>query len=278
MLPQIIDKTGATILSLPGPHEARPVLCGGVCMLAYCPMSKRHIFRVSLWLAACWGCSGTESTGNPSAGGTSSNGGSPTGGAVNGGATAMGGSTGGTSSNAGGTANTGGAQATGGAVATGGMPATGGAPATGGTRATGGQSSLGGTASTGGTRTTGGNSATGGMAPTGGAKATGGASVTGGSSSAGGASGATGCGMTNYPAPCSTSGSPCSMNVNGTTRTYYVKLPSNYNASQAYPLVFEFHYLGGTAEQIFNDSIYNVRPNFANAIYVIPQGLPIWHE
>jgi poly(3-hydroxybutyrate) depolymerase len=115
------------------------------------------------------------------------------------------------------------------------------------------------------------------MAPTGGSKATAGASATGGNSSAGGASGTMGCGMTNYPAPCSTSGSPCSIDVtvNGTTTTrqYYVKLPSNYNASQAYPVVFEFHYLGGSAEGIFNDNMYNVRPNFANAIYVIPQGL-----
>ncbi len=104
-----------------------------------------------------------------------------------------------------------------------------------------------------------------------------GASATGGSSSAGGASGTTGCGMTNYPAPCSTSGSPCSIDVttNGTvtTRQYYVKLPSNYDASHAYPVVFEFHMMGGSAELIFSDNFYNVRPNFANAIYVIPQGL-----
>ena len=83
--------------------------------------------------------------------------------------------------------------------------------------------------------------------------------------------------MTNYPAPCSTSGSPCSIDVttNGTvtSRQYYVKLPSNYDPSKVYPVVFEFHMLGGSAEMIFSDNMYNVRPNFANAIYVIPQGL-----
>jgi poly(3-hydroxybutyrate) depolymerase len=113
---------------------------------------------------------------------------------------------------------------------------------------------------------TGGSKATGGMAATGG-------KATGGSSNAGGASGTQGCGLANYPAPCSTSGSPCSIDVGGTARQYYVKLPSNYSASQAYPVVFEFHYLGGSAEAIFNDSMYNIRPNFTTAIYVIPQGL-----
>ena len=122
----------------------------------------------------------------------------------------------------------------------------------------------------GGSTTAAGTSSIGGA---GGSKATGVASATGASSSTGGASGTTGCGMTNYPAPCSTSGSPCSIDVGGTARQYYVKLPSNYDASHAYPLVFEFHYLGGSAEGIFNDNMYRVRPNFANAIYVIPQGL-----
>lgn len=250
-------------------------------MPVYRMMSKGSALGVSLSLAACWGCSGADNTAAPGAGGSSSNGGSPAGGATSGGASSAGGSAaqGGTSSNAGGAADTGGALATGGAIATGGVPATGGANATGGllatggTRPTGGQSSLGGTASTGGAKATGGN-APGGMAPTGGSNATAGASATGGSSSAGGASGTTGCGMTNYPAPCSTSGSPCSMTVDSTARQYYVKLPSNYDATKAYPVVFEFHYLGGSAEAIFNDNMYNVRPNFANAIYVIPQGLP----
>lgn len=136
-----------------------------------------------------------------------------------------------------------------------------------------GGSNVGGSAPIGGTSSNGGAATSVG----GGSKPTGGASSAGGISTAGGASGSPGCGLTNYPAACSTSGSPCSIDVttNGTvtSRQYYVKLPSNYNPSQAYPVVFEYHYLGGSAEGIFNDGMYNVRPNFANAIYVIPQGL-----
>jgi poly(3-hydroxybutyrate) depolymerase len=60
------------------------------------------------------------------------------------------------------------------------------------------------------------------------------------------------------------------MQVSGTDRTYYVYLPANYNSSQAYPLVFQFHPMGGTAEQAI--SIPNIRSNFP-AIYVTPQGL-----
>ncbi len=228
------------------------------------------------------GCSGTDGSspaggggasvgGSTGAGGTSSIGGAASGGLPNtGGVIGTGGAA------VGGSA-TGGAPATGGARATGGALATGGAMPTGGSLATGGGPTTGGVAPAGGANATGGKASSGGAVSTGGAKATAGASATGGSSSAGGASGTTGCGMTNYPAPCSTSGSPCSIDVttNGTvtTRQYYVKLPSNYNASQAYPVVFEFHYLGGSAEAIFSDNMYNVRPNFANAIYVIPQGL-----
>jgi poly(3-hydroxybutyrate) depolymerase len=60
------------------------------------------------------------------------------------------------------------------------------------------------------------------------------------------------------------------MDVNGTTRTYYVFLPTNYSAAQQYPLVFQFHPMGGTAEQAIN--IPNIRSSFT-AIYVSPQGL-----
>ncbi len=239
-------------------------------------------------LVAVSNCSGTDSV-SPSAGGSASIGGSPTGGVSSSGSAAVGGTSSAAGGvNTGGNVGTGGAPGTGGAnsmggAQTGGMPATGGSPATGGAAATGGVKSTGGvpntagSLSTGGAKATGGRTSTGGAAPTGGSKASAGASATGGSSSAGGASGTTGCGMTNYPAPCNTSGSPCSIDVttNGTvtTRQYYVKLPSNYDPSKAYPVVFEFHYLGGSAEAIFNDTMYNVRPNFANAIYVIPQGL-----
>lgn len=92
----------------------------------------------------------------------------------------------------------------------------------------------------------------------------------GGKSATGGASGTQGCGDANYPAPCNTSGSPCSIDVGGTARTYYVYLPTNYNASQSYPLVFQFHPMGGNAEQAIN--LPSIRSSFP-AIYVTPQGL-----
>jgi polyhydroxybutyrate depolymerase len=234
------------------------------------------LLGASLVLAAISGCSGTSSS--SSGNGGASNGGSSTGGAAQaGGDSSMGGG-----ANTGGLTGSGGVNGTGGALGTGGIQATGGAAATGGTLptggslATGGGLAIGGMAPTGGAKATGGTpsaggggaKATGGGAATGGSKAGGGASAAGGSSNVGG--GSTGCGAANYPAACSTSGSPCSMDVAGTTRTYYVYLPTNYNASQKYPLVFQFHPMGGTAEQAIN--MPAIRSSLT-AIYVTPQGL-----
>lgn len=85
-----------------------------------------------------------------------------------------------------------------------------------------------------------------------------------------GAQSSSGCGKSNYPAACSTKGTPCSIDVGGSARTYYVYLPDKYDASQPYPLVFQFHPMGGTAEQAI--SIPSIRSKFT-AIYVTPQGL-----
>lgn len=119
-----------------------------------------------------------------------------------------------------------------------------------------------------------------------GGSATGGAS--GGGSSAGGSSRAStggtdrpvdaglipsaGCGSSNTTSPCSKSGAKCSMEVSGTTRTYYVQLPAGYDPSKAYPLVFQFHPMGGTAEMAL--TMYNLPSSgYASAIFVTPQGL-----
>jgi len=61
------------------------------------------------------------------------------------------------------------------------------------------------------------------------------------------------------------------MTVNAKTRTYYVQLPTNYSSSKAYPVVFQFHPMGGTAEQAM--TIYNLRSGMPEAIYISPQGL-----
>ncbi len=66
-------------------------------------------------------------------------------------------------------------------------------------------------------------------------------------------------------------GSPCSLDVNGTPRTYYVQLPTNYDPATPYPVVFQFHPWGGSAVQAM--TMYRLNSRFPDAIYVSPQGL-----
>lgn len=80
-----------------------------------------------------------------------------------------------------------------------------------------------------------------------------------------------GCGATTIPEPCDTSGSPCTMTIDGTEREFYVVLPDAYDPDHPYPVVFQYHPLGGNAEQGMN--MYNIRPNFPDAIYATPDGL-----
>ena len=61
------------------------------------------------------------------------------------------------------------------------------------------------------------------------------------------------------------------MQVNGTARSYYLQLPASYDASKAYPVVFQFHPLGGTAEMAL--TMYDIQAGLPNAIYITPQGL-----
>ena len=92
--------------------------------------------------------------------------------------------------------------------------------------------------------------------------------------SIGGTGGATGeiCGgLATTTSPCSKSGTTCSLNVGGTARTYYVQLPSGYSLSKRYPVVFQFHTLGGSAEQALGE--YGISTGMPDAIYVTPQGL-----
>lgn len=80
-----------------------------------------------------------------------------------------------------------------------------------------------------------------------------------------------GCGAADQTMACDTSGSPCTIDIDGVTREYYVVLPDNYDAARPYPVVFQFHPLGGNAEQGMN--MYRIRPEFPDAIYVTPDGL-----
>jgi poly(3-hydroxybutyrate) depolymerase len=181
----------------------------------------------------------------------------------------------------GGSTPTGGA-ATGG-TATGGTPSGGrsfggfGGRASGGAETDSGGTNTGGTntggADTGGTAT--GGSATGG-ATTGGAPS-GGAS-TGGSTGAGGAGDAkpsAGCGK----APTLTSGKR-SIQTSGSSRSFILSIPDNYDNNDPHRLIFAFHWNGGTSEDIDGGgssgavwSYYGLRAQANDStIFVAPQG------
>jgi poly(3-hydroxybutyrate) depolymerase len=237
---------------------------------------------------------------------------SPSSGGTGGASSGTGGASGGTSATATGGAGSGGVTSTGGKVGSGGS-ATGasggggnggdgsGGAGTGGSSSGGaaGLSSSGGASGTGGSA---GNSGSGkGGAGTGGATgtttggtlgSTGGSSAvagsgTGGSGtggSGGGAGGSTsagspGCGRT----PTLTSGSR-TIQSSGGNRSFMLRIPANYDNSHPYPLVFAFHWNGGTMNDIdgggssgYAWSYYGLREqadNSTNAkmIFIAPQG------
>ncbi len=69
----------------------------------------------------------------------------------------------------------------------------------------------------------------------------------------------------------------------GQNRSYILRLPTNYSNSQPYRLVFSFHWVGGTAEQVDNGSTSGIAWSYyglrvdkygkGNTIFVAPQGL-----
>jgi polyhydroxybutyrate depolymerase len=130
---------------------------------------------------------------------------------------------------------------------------------------------------TGGINTTGGQVS--GGAPAMGGRGNGG---TAGSGTAGGGGAGTGgvqgttCGSTTLPAACNTtSTNPCSIDVNGTTRQFYLVLPTGYDSNRAYPLVFVWHTVGSSARELLpGNAFYGIQSGFPNAIYVAGQGLP----
>jgi len=187
---------------------------------------------------------------------------SPAGGTGSGGATSSGGvtSSGGSSGSGGATSSSGGTVSSGGSQSSGGVQGSGGATSGSGGQGNGGRN-------TGGRNATGGRPAGGGS---GGTTASGGATGTGGSTSAGGTTGA-GCTSTMTTSPCGKSGTKCMLDVGGMTRTYYVQLPSSYTPGKPYPVVFQFHPLGGSAEQALTE--YRISSGLPDAIYVTPQGL-----
>jgi polyhydroxybutyrate depolymerase len=191
------------------------------------------------------------------------------------------GGTGGSSTGTGGAKTTG----TGGTL----TPTGGTAPVTGGTagKATGGVASGGmsggGSTSKGGSATGGSMTGSGGMGKGGGSFGTGGAGGSGGGSSKGGSSGASGSSgsgggtATGKSAGCGSTTAPKSGNymisVGGENRSYILKLPDNYNASNPYRLMVAFHWLSGTAQNVASENYYGLWSlSEGSTIFVAPQG------
>ena len=241
-------------------------------------------------LLALYGCSSTSTNAPPhgtggetsvGSGGAIASGGTTTSGGTtsSGGATGSGGAgTGGKDtggSGTGGTAIGAGGSGTGGSGTGGRVPGVGGSPGTGGI-GTGGSSVVG----TGG-RGTGGVaiSGSGGMMPgtggsatsgTGGLAGTGGTTSTAPSADPIPSSGCSATPTTTSACPGSAS-SPCTIDVSGTSRTYYLNLPSGYDGKKPVPVVWEYHPLGGNAKQ--GITMYGLNSKLTNVIFVSPDGL-----
>ena len=168
-----------------------------------------------------------------------------------------------------GTAGTSGEAGASGDAGTSGGAGTSGAAGTVGTAGTTGAAGRGttGTAGRGGTTGTAGRGGTTGNAGRGGSNA--GTTGTAGNVGTGGAAmPSAGCGTT----PTTTAETTFMIDVSGTSRSYIVTLPANYNASQPHQLVFAWHGRTGTATQIARN-YYGLKSLMTNAIFVAPQGL-----
>jgi poly(3-hydroxybutyrate) depolymerase len=167
-------------------------------------------------------------------------------------------------------------------VGSGGKPASGGAVGNGGTPAGGGANGSGGVVASGGKPAGGGAVGSGGKSGAGGALGSGGGSGSGGAiTDAAPPVSTSGCGQA-LPAACNnTTTGPCTLDVNGKARQYFVVLPTSYDNTSPAPVVFTYHGRGGTASSLLPTgspygggyALYGVQPGLPNAIYVVPQGL-----
>ena len=112
-----------------------------------------------------------------------------------------------------------------------------------------------------------------------------GGAATGGTGSPGGTGGSTSTGPSADPIPSSgcsatptttsactgSASSPCTIDVSGTSRTYYLNLPSGYDGKKPVPVVWEYHPLGGNAKQ--GITMYGLNSKLTNVIFVSPDGL-----
>ena len=218
------------------------------------------MIAVGLLLATGAGCDSSIGTGPTGTGGSGAGNAGSGGSGAGGDGAGTGGNSGGTS----GSAGTGGGSA-GSAGSTG--PGNAGTTGTGGGAAGRGGSSAGTSGAAGrGGGSGGGGAGRGGSAA--GATGTGGAAGTG-TGTGGAAMPSAGCGTT----PTTTAETTFMIDVAGTSRSYIVTLPANYNASQPHPLVFTWHGRTGTAMQIARGNHYNLKSRMTNAIFVAGQGL-----
>lgn len=147
---------------------------------------------------------------------------------------------------------------------------TGAGPGAGGSSAGG----TGGGAGTGGTGASG-TGASGAVTGSGGSGANGGAGTSGsaGSAGTGGATTSSGCGSPTAPED-----GVLSIEVDGMSRDYTLKVPDNYDASHPYPLVFGWHWRGGSMNDVagtgFQGGYYGLEELAdGSAIFVAPDGI-----
>lgn len=98
----------------------------------------------------------------------------------------------------------------------------------------------------------------------------GGGSAGSGGGGGGGVTKSKGCGAASWPM----SKNNVSIMVNGQSRTYNLKVPDNYDANKPYRLIFAFHWLNGTAQNVTSGQYYGLLPLSQNStIFVAPQGI-----
>jgi len=220
---------------------------------------KANVLAVAFASFGLWGCSSSPDE-DPGTGGTSATG---TGGTRAG--------TGGASAGTGGASvGTGGASVgTGGASAAGGNTGSGGATAAGGSVGSGGRASSGGNG--GGGRGGSGRGGIGGGGSAGGSSSGGSA---GGAPGAGGGAGAMAMGSPGCSAASPLRSGNFTETIDGMTRRYSLDVPTNYDGTNPYRLIFVWHPLGGSASQVVSGG-YNGLKAMANnsTIFVAPEGL-----
>ena len=68
-------------------------------------------------------------------------------------------------------------------------------------------------------------------------------------------------------------GSGQTISINGSNRTYNLKLPDNYDMNKAYRLMVAYHWMNGTANNVTSENYYGLWSLSQNStVFVAPQG------